>query len=228
VPGGQFVPNPLDDFVAYRHAADLGGVKLPGRGQIRYGLRTMVAGHPIRMVSARFSSQGNSSSPTEKMSGQDHHQVYFEGLLVEADLPQAAPTIVIRPRGDRIDRLLGKALPAALVPVTTGHAGFDTLYETVSNRPDEAAKWINGSFGDRFLALPAHLKVEPDHLTCAVQGDRFFMSIYKRTRENDIKNTNILSLLSPRPELKTPYDRRARLAWAELSIPGHIAALFRP
>lgn len=226
IPGGQFIPNPKDSFVDYRRAADLGGVNLPGRGQLRYGLNATVADHPIRMVSAKFSSKSEGSNPTEKTSGQEHHQVYFEGLLIEIDLPDGAPTIVIRPRGDRLDKLLGNALPAELYPAPTGRAGFDMLYEVASNRPDEAAKWLNGPFADTFLALPAHLQVDPDHLSAVFQGDTFFMSIYKRARENDIKNNNMLSLLTPRPELKTPYEHRARLAWSEAAIPGRIAMLF--
>ncbi|WP_350333867.1 hypothetical protein [Coralliovum pocilloporae] len=223
--GGVFIQDPAQTFIDYRSASDLGCVPLPGAGLLHYGMRCAFEGSAVRLASAKFSSRGK-HSPDDRMSGPDHHEVYFEGLLVEVDLPRTAPEIIIRRQGDRIDQALRPSLPDGFETIPSGNPGFDSLYEAATRDRQGATAWVTKEFARKFMELHAQFNMEPGGLSAAFHGGVFFLSIYRRERNGEISTENLLSLLNPAPGRRFSYQDRATEAWREVRIPLTVAQVF--
>ena len=147
------------------------------------------------------------------------HTVYFDGPLVELDLPRAAPVIVVRSKTSFVDRAMSSRLREGLQDVDVAHSGFSNRFEVKSSQPVDARNWLTQGFLDGVMRLPGVLSLHDSRFCFVFQGRRMWVGIFFEQRETQLEGEGILDLLAPRPERSTPYKDRVKATFYELKVP---------
>ena len=209
---GTFIADPDRDHVDYRTYGEASGLKKLIGARPIYGLSGCWNNRSFRLVHAKSSSAGNYSS-SERQSGGEYHTVYFNGVILEVDLPGSSPTIVIRERAwikDIASKFLGQD---RFVEITVDDEVFDAKYQVTTDDPENAASWITPDFAQAMMSLEGDPFSSPVTLHAAFLGGKLFLSVTRPGK-------NIMSDLEPSPsyEKTVSYERRAKEASEELGL----------
>lgn len=106
----------------------------------------------------------------------DGYRTIFEGLVMEIDVPQQMPTIIMRRKRNTIDRFSGNAkVPESLKPVALGDSDFQEMFEAWTDDSALTHTLLGPQFTDRFRGLSEELTHRPLEFALGFRGSKCYL-----------------------------------------------------
>jgi hypothetical protein len=206
---GQFEYAPIDTFIPAKRLSSLGGVKLYGSSEFRYGVTGTWKGIDFRMISAIYMTRKAGSDST------NNNTVHFSGLILKLAVPKSMPSIVVCSKGGILDAFKHRPDKATMQIMPVENAEFSDVYEIWASDLSVAEKGITSDFTRAFMKLHDLYSRYDGAVSAAFDGNDFYLTV----RRSETTDENAGSLLRPGAKSEETYEANLYAAFDEISIP---------